>query len=530
MKIKPLYFLLFLALAFSSCKKTPEFRLAQDLGPTSVDTTYTSDRDKNLTLVYFIPADLDTLAGWHKRLSDIFIYGQGYFGNNMQARGYGYKTYGLLKDDSLNLVKIIVIKGNLPKESYPYQGGVGNVVLEVNAYKTAHPNEFTSQHMLVIMPAHKYSADGNPGGVPFYGYGKWAFLLDYPDLNINYMGVNTPQARRAVGWIAANFHKMAHALNVPHGSGKVSDITNPALGYSLMGNGMRKFIDNQSFLTEADCAILNVNEVFQANNSISYYQPVTASIRRIAAKYNSASGNIEVGGRFQSSVNVANVIYYLDPNVGNEGTGTNNDYNAVTWRSEVIGQDSFKVSLPINELFSKGNYSYELKVKLVHQNGAVSSSIYYFDFVNDVPNINLRYEYEKTGWSIIAQSSQEGSYPASNIIDGKINTYWRSKYSSGTPAVLPHSFRGDMVAARSIKGVSFLQREDGQKPVKNFEIQFSNSASTGFVSAGAFVAADKPGYQYFDLSVPVTARYFRLVVTSNWDGTNDSAIGEFGLY
>lgn len=530
MKTKLFYYLLFLSLAFASCKKGSEVMLIQDQEITSTDTVYTSDREKNLNIVYFIPSDLDTLAGWHKRLSDIFIYGQNYFGNNMQARGYGYKTFGLLKDDNLGLVKIIVIKGNFPKETYPYQGGSDDVALEVNAYKAAHPAEFTSQHILVVMPAHKYSEDGNPGGVPFYGSGRWAYLLDYPDLNINNMGVNTSEAKRAVGWIAANYHEMAHALNISHNSEKVSDRTNPALGYALMGYGMREFVNNKSFLTEADCAILNVNEVFQANNSITYYQPVTALIKKISAKYDPVTGNIEVGGRFESSGNVTNITYYLDPNVSNEGTGTNNDYNAVTWRSNVVGQDSFKVSLPINQLFYKSNYAYELKVKLIHENGTISSTIYYFEFVNNVPNINIRYEYEKTGWTVIAQSSQESSYPASNIIDGKASTYWRSKYSSGTPAVLPHAFRADMVSAHNIKGISFTQRSDGQKPVKDFEIQFSNSPSTGFVSGGTFVATQKAGAQYFDLNAPVTARYFRLVVTSNWDGTNDSAIGEIGMY
>lgn len=530
MKKKLFYCLLLLTAALVSCKKGIDVPLENKQMVTALDTVYTSDHQKNLTIVYFIPADLDTLSGWHKRLSDVFTYGQNYFGMNMQARGYGYKTFGLLKDANHGLVKIVVIKGQFPKETYPYQGGSVAVAQEVNAYKAAHPADFTSQHVLVVMPAHKYSADGNPGGVPFYGTGRWAYLLDYPDLNVSNIGLSTPAAKRAAGWIAANFHEMAHALNVPHDSEKVSDRTDPALGYALMGNDMRKFIDNRSFLTEADCALLNVNEVFQANSSINYYQPVTAAIKKIYAHYDATTGNIEVAGRFQSTVNVTDITYYLDPNVGNEGTGVNNDYNAVTWRSKVIGQDSFKVSLPVNQLFYKSNYAYELKVKLIHENGTVTQTTYYFDFVNNVPNIRMLSEYDKTNWTVIAQSTQESDFPATNIIDAKGATYWRSKYSNGTPAVLPHVIRVDMAVQQNVHGISLAQRADGLKPVKDFEIQYSNSPSTGFVSAGTFVLANKLGPQYFDLSTPVNARYFRFVVISNWDGTNDSAISEIGMY
>ncbi len=530
MKNNALYFVLWLILILPACKKPGAEIDTPDPEPPAVsDTLYTSDHQKNLAIVYFVPSDNDTIVGWHKRLSEIFIYGQKMFGENMQRAGYGYKTYGLLKDSAKGLIKIILIKGKLTKDAYPYSGGADPVSQEIKEYMAAHPAEFTSDHVMVMMPVAEYAPDGNPGGVPFYGTGKWAYGLDYPYLDMKNRGSANADESRGYGWIGATLHEMAHALNVPHNREKQSDRTTPGLGYALMGPDMRKFNTDQAFLTDADCAILNTNQVFQKNSSITYYGTVNASIKRIAARYDSATAAVKVAGRFETDLPVTNIIYYLDPNVNNEGTGTNNDYNAVTWRSTVLGTDSFNIAMPVGELFTKGNTPYELKVKLVHENGRISQTIYPFNFLNDIPHIDIKNELDKTDWKVLAQSSQESNYPASNVIDGKLNTYWRSAYTS-YQAVLPHAFRVDMAGTQTINGISFRQRSDVLKPVKDLEIMFSDQPNSGWVSAGKFTALSTNKAQYFDFGVPVAARYFRLVVTSNHDGTNDSGIGEVGMY
>ncbi|WP_316834721.1 discoidin domain-containing protein [Pedobacter nutrimenti] len=532
MKKRTLLLLLWIAFAGASCKKIMNAETLPAKGSAtllSTDPVFTSDHDKNLTVVYFVPSDNDTIPGYRTRLGAILLQGQKFYGDQMQARGYGFKTFGLLRDTVAKQVKIIVINGSLPKASYPYTGGSAAAAAEINAYRTTHPSDFTSDHVLVIMPAATYDANGEPGGVPFYGTGRWDYALDYADLDIKYLGQSTTLGNRATKWIGGMFHEMGHGLNLPHNKELVSQKNDPNFGTALMGAGNYTYGKSPTFLTAADCAILNANQIFQTSSSITYYTPVAASIQRIFASYNSASGDITVSGRFQTNTTVTNVAYYLDPNVNNEGVGTNKDYNANSWKSNVIGTDSFYVQIPIAEMQVKGTTPYELKVKLIHENGTISQTTYNFDFINNVPVFNIINEYPKTGWVVIAQSTQETNYPASNLIDGSNSTYWRSKYTSAPVGVLPHSFRVDMSSLRLIHGFTLKQRSDTLKMVKDFRVEFSTDNTT-YTPAGTFVAPNNAIKGIYNLSTPVNARYFRLVVTSNYDGTNDSAIAEVGTY
>lgn len=532
MKKNTLLVLLLAALISSSCKKMAETQSSSSNGQVTklvADPVFTSDHDKNLTVVYFIPNDNDTIPGWKTRLGAILLRAQQFYGEQMQARGYGFKTFGLLRDTAAKQVKIIVINGSQPKANYPYEGGSTAVAAEVNAYKATHPADFTSDHVLVIMPAASYDANGEPGGVPFYGTGRWDYALDYPDFDLQYLGQNTTLGNRATKWIGGMFHEMGHGLNLPHNKELVSQKNDPNFGTTLMGGGNYTYGKSPTFLSPADCAILNVNQVFQTSSSITYYTAVSATIKRIYSSYNVTSGNIIVSGKFQSNTPVTNIVYYLDPNVNNEGVGTNKDYNANTWKSDVIGTDSFYVQVPIAEMQVKGTTPYELKVKLVHQNGTVFQTIYPFDFVNNVPVIDITSDMDKTAWSVIGQSSQEGSYPATNLIDENQSTYWRSRHTS-SPASLPHTFRVDMGSVKTLNGFTLSQRVDGLKTVKNIEVQLSNNPTTNFVTVGTFEVPNNNRKTKFPFSAPQTARYFRLVVTSNWDGTNDSGIGEVGMF
>jgi hypothetical protein len=503
--------------------------------PTPVaEFNYSSDKTHNLNIVYFIPNDVTAPVDYHRRLSEILINVQDFYGKEMERNGYGYKSFGLLKDDVKKRIKLIVITGSQGGSAYPYSGGNGAVKLDIENYKTAHPSEFTGDHYLVILPATTYDANGEPGGVPFYGTGKYCYALDYADQDIKYLGAGGTLGTRATKWIGGMVHELGHGLNLPHNRQKYS--SESSLGMALMWAGNSTWGISKTFLTAADCAVLNTNQIFNTGNS-TYYDGVTASIKEIQASYDDTKTAIVVTGKYSSTSPVKDILYFNDPNVGSEGTGVNRDYNAIAWTSKPIGTDSFTIEMPISDLeFKSDNIPYELKVKLVHQNGTVTETIYSYTFLSGKPVLNFttRNEISKQGWSIVSFSSQEvtgepaPNGPATNLIDGNTATYWHSQWS-GTGAVYPHEFVIDMGSTKTANGLAITQRSGLQRAIKNAEL-FTSTDGVNFTSAGLYTFANSNGSQFFDFVAPKSFRYFKIVGGTAWDGLQFASLAEVGMY
>lgn len=518
-----------------SCRKTevlqPEDKAFTINNKSSLANIITQTR--NVNIVYFVPNDLDTLTGYRKRLSDLLLWTQDWYKQEMNRNGYGNKTFGLA-DDGSGGVKILTIRGSLPKSSYPYSGGSGAVASEVNAYFAAHPADKTSDHTLIIIPRYSIGSNGTPSGGPFYGTGRWCYALDYEEMDIANLGKTDAVGNRFSVWFGGLVHELGHGLNLPHNRQRAS--SDSALGMALMWAGNGTLGKSPTFLTAADAAILNTNQVFN-NNSNTYYGSVTTNINKIYASYSTSLSSIVVSGKFTSTGNVTSILYYNDPNVNNEGTGVNKDYNAITWESKKIGTDSFRVVMPIADLVEKADgIPYELKVKLVHDNGTVTEQIYSYTFSGGVPvlTFSTRNELSKTGWSIYSFSSEETSGEgatngrAARLIDGNASTYWHSRWSSSATSY-PHNVVIDLGSAKTASGLSLTQRSGLSRAIKNFEILTSNNGTT-FTSQGSFVAQNANGPQYFDFSSAQTFRYFKIIANSAHDGLQFASLAELGLY
>lgn len=452
----------------------------------------------------------------------------------MERNGYGYKSFGLLKDEKRKRIKLIVITGSKGGSSYSYNGGGGTVKEDIEKYKATHASEFTSDHYLVIMPATTYNTDGEPGGVPFYGMGKYCYALDYADQDVKYLGTNGVLGTRATKWIGGMVHELGHGLNLPHNRQRL--LTDKELGMALMWAGNSTWGKSKTFLTPADCAVLNRNQIFNIDKG-TYYDTVTAGITNIKAAYDVAKDAIVVSGNFNTSSPVTDIIYFNDPNVNNEGTGVNKDYNAISWTSKPVGTDGFAIEMPIADLeFKTDNIPYELKIKLVHKNGNVTETIYSYTFLSGIPVLNFttRNEISKLGWSVVSFSSEEttGSPapngPSSNLIDGNATTYWHSQWS-GIAAVYPHEFVMDMGSSKITNGLNIMQRPDLKRAIKNAEL-FTSTDGINFTSAGTYTFANVSGPQYFDFAAPKMVRYFKIVASSAWDGLQFATLGEVGMY
>jgi hypothetical protein len=537
-----------LCTAFIACKKSdlpaevtevPAIRRTLEAGASGPSPgDFSSDRTYNLNVIYFIPADVTPIANYQTRLSDLLLWGQNWYKEQMALNGYPNKTFGLFTDAAKKNVRLIIIQGTKSKSEYQYDGGSGNITTEVNAFFTANPTLKTGDHNLIIVPTYFMKTDGTPGGgafgPPFYGIGKTCFALDYEEMKLSNLGTSGTLGDAFSVWFGGLMHELGHGLNLPHNCQKVSENTDPLKGMALMWGGNGTLGKSPTFLTAADAAILNVNQVFNTDTK-TYYGAVNSSITKIHADYVAAKGAIVVSGRFATTGHVNSVLYYNDPNVNNEGTGTNKDYNATTWESKAIGADSFYVEMPISELkYKTDGMVYELKVKLVNDNGNVKETIYSYVFNAGIPVIDFGQkasQYNSSNWSVLSFSSNQTSGDdgkASNIIDGNLSTSWISRWSSPA-AVPPHYVAIDMKNSLQITGFTIAMESRYETKSKDIEL-LTSTDGINWSTAGNYVLKQVAGPQHVYLQAARTARYFKLVINSSWNGTNAANIAEIAAF
>ncbi len=528
-------FVLLACLSLLGCKKDPASpKPVTPEPPPATGYNYTSAYPRNLNVVYFVPADMTAYANYEQRLGAIMLAGQKYFADQMELNGYGRKTFGLLKDEAKGRVKIVTIKGKLSRENYKKETA-GNITKEIADYFAANPSDKTSDHTLIILPALYLNTDGSlpvDGVNPFFGSGKSCFALDYPNFDIKHKGTDTYEFTK---WYGGLFHELGHGLNLPHNRAKESEVTTK--GTALMGAGNYTLEKTPTFLTSVDCAVLNVNQVFNPDTK-TYYGDVTAGVTNIQAVYNTSTATISVSGKFSSNTPVTQVLYFNDPNTASDnGTGVNKDYNAICWSAKPLGSDGFAIEMPIADLKEKADgMQYELKVKLVHENGSVTETIYNYMFSAGKPvlDFSTKTEISKQGWSMVSFSSEETSGEgtvngrAVTLIDGNASTYWHSKWSSSA-ASYPHTLVIDMGSMKTVNGLSLTQRSGLSRSVKDFELQYSTDG-TDFIPIGNYVAAKSNGVQYFSFGQASSFRYFKVITKSAWDGLQFASLAELGMY
>lgn len=132
-----------------------------------------------------------------------------------------------------------------------------------------------------------------------------------------------------------------------------------------------------------------------------------------------------------------------------------------------------------------------------------------------VAELNVFHEVEynyvsRDGWVVSADSQETTSEnaPATNAIDGDLNTYWHTKWGGGAAAPLPHWFQIDAGAQITVGGLSYLPRgTPGNGRIGQFSIQVSNDSTTWTQAmTGMWVDDDLEKISLFI----ATARYFRL--------------------
>lgn len=479
---------------------------------------YASDAPYNLNIVYFIPKGSSKRKDAHRRLSEILIQGQDFYKQHMMEYGFGEKTFNMLIDAEKNRIKIIDINGKHSASNYPYEGGGSKMIEEINTYFSSNPSEKTSDHILVLTPV----SDPTNSDAPYYGLGKWCFATDYDDMDVKHLGGNSTLSTRATTYIGGLLHELGHGLNLPHNKEKVSDISNTNKGTALMGAGNYTYGSAPTFLTEASCAILNNNQVFNTDNN-QFYTGASAHIETIQAAYDGS--NLNITGTISSDIPVNYVGFYNDP------ADDNADYDAVTWATSTNGND-FSISMPINELHKKGDVEYVLRLRLNHTSGDITNVSYAYTFKNDIPIIEFGDQdyLDTSDWTINSYSSQEdgggenNTGLAAHLIDDNPETYWHSCWSNCSTNY-PHHIIIDTGETISAKGFSFLQRSNLSRAIKAIEIQVSTD-NQDWNSLGNFSLKEINSTHHIHLDDTVSFRYFKIIANSAFDGQQFASLAE----
>ncbi len=128
-----------------------------------------------------------------------------------------------------------------------------------------------------------------------------------------------------------------------------------------------------------------------------------------------------------------------------------------------------------------------------------------------------------------ASSVESNEGDADHMTDGNPNTFWHTMYSV-TVANYPHWVDFDCGAAKTLKGFSYLPRQDSSNGnIKDYEVQVSMDGKTWSqpVATGAFANNRTLKRVIFDK--PVRARYLRFTAKSSQDGQDFATCAEFNV-
>lgn len=190
---------------------------------------------------------------------------------------------------------------------------------------------------------------------------------------------------------------------------------------------------------------------------------------------------------------------------------------------------SFKISS--KKLQKDHNYMIPLGIASVGNGYAINmqKSTAFFIVKAEDPSL------DRTNWSIYEFDSQEASGEGPNngravfVLDGNTSTFWTSQWDGFEPP-LPHHVSINMNATISLNGVTITRRQNVTNgSPRAFNVDVSTDGTT-WKPAGNYELASVNPKQFFLFATPMTAKYFRITVTTVWGVANSTFLSEIGAF
>lgn len=367
-------------LYISSAKASLVSNMPREVAITIENNSYQSAHAYNLNIIYLVPSDGDTIAGYRERISELMLWAQKSTKDAMAGHGYPEKTFGLLVNHRKE-VKIQVIRSAYCYGELTYEGssGASRAQQEVTSFYKQFPGEKASLHTLILYPS-ELKEDGihAVASTPFYGIGNFGHALDYPHLSLKNIQTGGIIGNEARNWFGGMIHELFHALSLPHNT-----LTSQETGTALMRFHGRLGRD-PVILTAADASILNLNQICSKIEGI-YYTPSECQLDVNSPVYEPTSKSILLKGQLTIPHNVDCVLIYIDPyeesdrKIGPPGA-PNTDYDAVSFVVRPQG-NTFEIEIPIDALRNfKTDIDHYIRINLLHQNGFQSKNVYISSF------------------------------------------------------------------------------------------------------------------------------------------------------
>ncbi len=149
----------------------------------------------------------------------------------------------------------------------------------------------------------------------------------------------------------------------------------------------------------------------------------------------------------------------------------------------------------------------------------------------ETPKVRISRTFDKVEFvpvTVLAASSEEPGENAANLVDGKPETIWHTAYGV-TVTKYPHSVDFDCSELKTIKGFTYLPRQDGGNNgnIKAYRIQLSTDGKTWSepVAEGEFERGAALKRVIFQK--PQRARYLRFTALSSQNGLDFASGAEF---
>ena len=145
---------------------------------------------------------------------------------------------------------------------------------------------------------------------------------------------------------------------------------------------------------------------------------------------------------------------------------------------------------------------------------------------------------DRTGWTAVADSYHNASGPsdgpASNLLDGNLDSIWHTNYGGGTgDQSYPYEVIIDLNGSKTFSCFSYTPRQQGEDTngnIKGYELHYTTDGTTWTQAAKGEFKYEGVNPIYVNLDNAVTATKVKLVATSSKNGQQFAGGAEFNLH